>query len=748
MSVIQYNITPYTIQYHNYYNTKLCPPYCLLLCFELLLILHSFEIFDSCVPSSGFISHDTSVSQITSIPRIESPPPPTSNDNHFAEITSTPRIEQPSVSYHEHQLFLESTPGGTELWSRNVAIQFKPQLGQIFAKLEDAISFYNVYTEAWFRDGKKRKAIVHDSVVEQPLIKLFDIKNNKLTRIGCDAMIEFRLIKDVYVVTQFREWHNHRLCSLTNQEFQRKKRHLHLFHKKAIIDHSKVNLGPTSAYRYSKEHADGYENVGAQLIDFKNFGRDIKCFIGDKDAQLFIDNFENLRQTNPGFYFAYEVDSFKCLVRVFWCGLADHHKRSVTFAAALLFHEDDDSFKWVFEKFLDAMGQREPQCIISDQCPGIKKVVPKVFKKAKHRYCMWHIMQKVPDKIGITISKETDFVSRLNSVVWDSDLEPAEFERKWFDLIAEHNLQANSWLSYMYKKRRRWIPAYYRDIPMGCLLRTTQRSESQNSFFKRFENIHGTLVEFWMRFQSAMDQQRHTQKQHDRDSDYTLPQLATSLHLEAHASKVYTHAIFKDFQQEATASMCSLSVGGFTPPVDGTEVIVVTDARMQKSYQNAQKIPLYGSHGELLDDFDATDVRKLEMCKLWSEFYSTISLLRTMPNNQITDLADTLKQFRVKLNPQAQSMTKEQELEMLLGCSSSTEVRILPPRQAKNKGSGKRMISTKQQCIAKAEKPKRLCKNCKQLANHDKRIALILLYLTSRIRGVQMMIDYVRRILC
>ncbi|XP_074267130.1 protein FAR1-RELATED SEQUENCE 5-like [Silene latifolia] len=572
-----------------------------------------------------------------------------------------------------------------------------------------------------FRDGKKRKAIVHDSVVEQPLIKPFDIKNNKLTRIGCDAMIEFRLIKDVYVVTQFREWHNHRLCSLTNQEFQRKKRHLHLFHKKAIIDHSKVNLGPTSAYRYSKEHADGYENVGAQLIDFKNFGRDIKCFIGDKDAQLFIDNFENLRQTNPGFYFAYEVDSFKCLVRVFWCDAqarrnyssfgdlvsfdptygtnkysmiftpftgVDHHKRSVTFAAALLFHEDDDSFKWVFEKFLDAMGQREPQCIITDQCPGIKKAVPKVFKKAKHRYCMWHIMQKVPDKIGITISKETDFVSRLNSVVWDSDLEPAEFEQKWSDLIAEHNLQANSWLSYMYKKRRRWIPAYYRDIPMGCLLRTTQRSESQNSFFKRFENIHGTLVEFWMRFQSAMDQQRHTQKQHDRDSDYTLPQLATSLHLEAHASKVYTHAIFKDFQQEAAASMCSLSVGGFTPPVDGTEVVVVTDARMQKRYQvvfnststdaecscklfnrkgiicrhiiwvfsgkqvrtlpdkyilmrwtkNAQKIPLYGSHGELLDDFDATDVRKLEMCKLWSEFYSTITISdQTQSTSTIND---------------------------------------------------------------------------------------------------------------
>ncbi|XP_074278188.1 protein FAR1-RELATED SEQUENCE 5-like [Silene latifolia] len=564
---------------------------------------------DSCVPFSGFISHDTSVSQITSIPRIEIPSPPTSNDKHFTEITSTSCIEQPpvsyvdmgppaywvSTSYHEHQLFLESTPGGTELWTRNVAIQSKPQLGQIFAKLEGAISFYNVYAEACgfeprksskknadgaifyklvvcnhegFRDGKKRKSIVHDS--------------------------------DVYVVTQFREWYNHRLCSLTNQEFQRKKRHLHLFHKKAIIDHSKVNLGPTSAYRYSKEHAGGYENARR---NYSSFG-DLVTF-------------------DP----TYGTNKYSMIFTPF-IGV-DHHKRSVTFAAALLFHEDEDSFKWVFEKFLDAMGQREPQCIITDQCAGIKMVVPKVFKKAKHRYCMWYIMQKVPDKIEITISKETDFVSRLNSVVWDSDLELVEFERKWSDLIAEHNLQANSWLSNMYKKRRRWITAYYRDIPMGYTL-------FGFSLGKQVRTLHDKYI-------------------------------------------------------------------------------------LMRWTKNAQKIPLYGSHGELLDDFDATDARKLEMCKLWSEFYSTISLLRTMRNNQITDLADTLKQFRVKLNPQAQSMTKEQELEMLLGCSSSTEVRILPPRQAKNKGSGKRMISTKQQCIAKAEKPKKLCKNCKKLAHHDKR---------------------------
>ncbi|XP_074265889.1 protein FAR1-RELATED SEQUENCE 5-like [Silene latifolia] len=600
-------------------------------------------------------------------------------------------LNKDSAPSRVHQLLLDSTPGGSELWTRNVA----PSLNLILAG---------------FRD-RKRKATVLDIGKEQATPRPFDIRNTKLTRIGCTAMIEFRCNGDGYVVFQFREWHNHRLCSLRNQQFQKKHRHLHLYHKKTIIDHSRVNQGPTRAFRNVKEYVDGYENVGAQLVDFKNFGRDIKCFIGDRDAQLFVKYFDDKRDTSEGFYFAYEVDSGKCLVRAFWCDAesrrnyalfgdyitydptystnkycmlftpftgVDHHKRSVTFASALLFHEDEDSFTWVFQKFFDAMGQREPHCIITDQCAGIKLGLRAVFKHAKRRYCMWHIMQKLTDKVGPIISKETDFVSRLNAIVWDAELEPLEFEEKWCQLVNEHNLEGNSWLSTMFRKRRKWIPAYFRDVPMGCLLRTTQRSESQNNFFKRFENAHGTLVEFLMRFQSAIDVQRHTQKQLDRDDDCTLPQLATSLKLEAHASKVYTNAAFADFQVEASASICSLSVGGFTPPANGVELIGIADARTQKTYQvvynsltndaecscklfnrkgiicrhiiwvysgkqvhtlpdkyllmrwtkNAHKIPLYGPHGELIEDFDATDLRKMEMCKLWSEFYATISVLK------------------------------------------------------------------------------------------------------------------------
>ncbi|KAK9733364.1 hypothetical protein RND81_04G062600 [Saponaria officinalis] len=44
-----------------------------------------------------------------------------------------------------------------------------------------------------------------------------------------------------------------------------------------------------------------------------------------------------------------------------------------------------------------------------------------------------------------------------------------------------------------------------------------------------------------------------------------------------------------------------------------------------------------------------------------------------------------------------------------------------PPRQSKNKGSGKRMLTSKNKTIEKTKKPKRRCGNCKRMAYHDKR---------------------------
>jgi len=395
-------------------------------------------------------------------------------------------------------------------------------------------------------------------------------KKNKITRLGCKAKIRFVLNseKTGYVIDQLEEAHNHMLCSLKYREFSKIVRNLSLYHKQMIIDHSKVNIGPTKTYRISKEYAGTFENIGASLQEFTKFQRDLRCFIGDKDASILIKTFEGLAETD-NFYFAYEIDSNKNLIRVFWAdetarksyslfgdGFSydptygtnkysmvftpftgvDNHKKSVCFGAALIANEDEASFKWVFNPFLEAMSKKEPRFIITDQDPAIKKAIPLLFKHAKHKLCMWHICKKIATKVGPAICDETEFLSKINSVIWDDDLEPMQFEEKWLGVIREHELENNSWLNHMFSIRSKWIPAFSRDIPMGGLLRTTQRSESSNSFFKRFVNKGGCLVEFWMRFKSAMDQQRHSQKRLDCQGQHSNPKKITPLQLELHAA--------------------------------------------------------------------------------------------------------------------------------------------------------------------------------------------------------------------
>ncbi|XP_074288470.1 protein FAR1-RELATED SEQUENCE 5-like [Silene latifolia] len=551
-----------------------------------------------------------------------------------------------------NRLSLMVMPGGSEEWVRNIATEFTPTIGQTFSTLDEGIQFYETYAIACgfeprksstkrfrssgdirtklivchregFRDSKPTILPITGEE-EEPMVKASNPKKTKVTRIGCKARIFFRfIIKEIdqvqvpfFVVDQFHAAHNHRLSPLKYREFQKKCRNLALQHKQTIVDNCKVNIGPTSNFRSVKEYVDGYENIGASLTEFKNFGREIKCFIGLKDAQMFVDQLEHLHETQEGFYFAYDIDQNKCLFRVFLADAAarrnyalygeavtfdptystnkydmifapftgvDHHKKSVTFGASLMSKENDQNFKWIFTKFLDCMGGKEPHCFFTDQCPAMKIAVPAAFTNAAHRYCMWHIMKKLPEKC----------VDSLNS----------------------------------------------------CSAGDSSREGST-----RFLEVEDSIF-----------------------------------------NKTYTVA-FNPSTFDATCSCKLFERKGYICKhiiwiLSGKGIKKIHDKYLLSRWtKNTKKMPLYDAHGQLLDDFTSSDVTKLDFdaCRF-------------------------------------EKLTKHQELEMLLGVKSSSEVRILPPVQSKNKGTGKRLMSKKDHSVAKAQKPKRFCNNCKQMAHHDKR---------------------------
>ncbi|VFQ86964.1 unnamed protein product [Cuscuta campestris] len=165
-------------------------------------------------------------------------------------------------------------------------------------------------------------------------------------------------------------------------------RNLEIGHKKFMLNCAKANIGPMKSYRLFKESVGGYNNVGATAIDFKNFKRDLKAYIAGADAQMLIDKLLRKKQTCSAFHFDYDVDESDQLTRVFWYKMVftpftgvDNHCRCVTFEAGLLRREDVPSYRWLFNRFLDAMGHA-PQCIITDQDASMAISIPERMSQA------------------------------------------------------------------------------------------------------------------------------------------------------------------------------------------------------------------------------------------------------------------------------------------------------------------------------------------------------------------------------
>jgi len=54
-----------------------------------------------------------------------------------------------------------------------------------------------------------------------------------------------------------------------------------------------------------------------------------------------------------------------------------------------------------------------------------------------------------------------DFKKELDSVIWDEDIEPEEFETQWAAVMEKFNMIEHVWLNGTYDLKKMWIPAYF-----------------------------------------------------------------------------------------------------------------------------------------------------------------------------------------------------------------------------------------------------------------------------------------------
>ncbi|GKC01720.1 FAR1-related sequence 5-like protein isoform X1 [Tanacetum coccineum] len=415
--------------------------------------------------------------------------------------------------------------------------------------------------------------------------KMIERRKRASCRCGCNAQIRIkRIAGSKYMVYKFVEKHNHCLVHEDDIKYLRTCRKL--TYPKQLLLHqlSNVNLGPVRSFKVMKEMYGGFENIGATSVECKNFRRGLNHFIGNRDAHMVVQKLLARAEFCPGFSVEYLQDeNDKSLVGLFWAdetakrnyaAFGDVVSFDATFRSNRLstYSFFMKSFTYIttykvnllvespknplaaYEIFKKVFGNA-PKVVVTDQDPAMRLAIVEIFPDTRHRLCMWHIMQKLTNKVGTTICSNTDFKRRLCNIVWTDKIEPETFDKKWAAILDEFSLNENKWLSDMFEMRDRWIPAYFRNEPMSGLMRTTSRSESENHFFGQITSTRLSLVEFVSHYDTAMDSQRFIYGKNNHDSMYTTPDLKTDLLVEKEAAELYTRTLFYDVQEEIYSSL-------------------------------------------------------------------------------------------------------------------------------------------------------------------------------------------------
>ncbi|XP_022886905.1 protein FAR1-RELATED SEQUENCE 2-like [Olea europaea var. sylvestris] len=100
--------------------------------------------------------------------------------------------------------------------------------------------------------------------------------------------------------------------------------------------------------------------------------------------------------------------------------------------------------------------------IITDQDRTLQNEIQIIFPNTKHRWCLWHILKKLPEKFGYHVDKSSIF-SAIHVLVYDSQ-SVEEFDEGWKSMLDTYDLSENAWLSGLYENRGRWVPCFLKTI--------------------------------------------------------------------------------------------------------------------------------------------------------------------------------------------------------------------------------------------------------------------------------------------
>ncbi|XP_028126585.1 protein FAR-RED IMPAIRED RESPONSE 1-like [Camellia sinensis] len=470
----------------------------------------------------------------------------------------------------------------------------QPKKGMYFNSKQEAYSFYAKYAKhLGFAIAYRTQNIGQDGEV-----KYFGIECTRACKrtkrsevhpfepslssfIECKAKVRATLQKDGrFKLTTVVLEHTHDLIPTDSRHFAMNKRIVTPVKRRLEIN-DEAGIGVAKNFHSIVVEAGGYEALTFDERDTRNHIESMRRLrLGVGDAESIALYFHRMQQQNSNFYSAIDLDEDGSMRNLFWADAksrvvykafgdvvsfdttyltnkydmpfapfvgVNHHGQSILLGCGLLSNEDTETFVWLFKEWLSCMSDAPPKAIITDQCRAMQNAIEVVFPQARHRWCLWHIMKKIPEKLGGYAQYES-IKFALQNAIYDSFTKD-EFDEEWQAMIAKFNLDDNDWFGVLYSERHRWIPAYAKDV-FWASMSTTQRSESMNAFFDGYVNLKTTLKQFVEQYDNALRSKVEKEMKADFKSRNKLYDCLTMYEFEKQFRAAYTNAKFKEVQVE------------------------------------------------------------------------------------------------------------------------------------------------------------------------------------------------------
>ncbi|XP_074375190.1 protein FAR1-RELATED SEQUENCE 5-like [Apium graveolens] len=331
-----------------------------------------------------------------------------------------------------------------------------PWVGMIFDSLDEVESFYRGYgrsigfkiiIRSSHRHSRNGGISSHLYICRKggrlgpkPLEVEDSVKGKRprdvIPRTCCRARsVAHKVSSNKWEVTKVNLEHNHVMVTSDKVKFMQRSRNIDPFTRSLIELFNKSGIETPKVMNLLRETFDGIENIGFSAQDVRNVIRDIRRRVFDSgDAECGLVLLRNFQKQSDGiFFYRVDVDEENRVRGLVWVDPrslnayknfgdvvtfdstyrtnrydmpfipitgVNHYYQNILFGFALVRDEKETSYRCVLKTWLEAVDNKPPVTIITDQGIALSNVIAEVMPNTNHTYCTWRISSKFPNKLS------------------------------------------------------------------------------------------------------------------------------------------------------------------------------------------------------------------------------------------------------------------------------------------------------------------------------------------------------------